>query len=478
MYWFNQVTAHDPQIVAGGIIKMKKAGLIVSSLCLALGLSASAQAKVSASEAKKLGNTLTPMGAERAGNKDGSIPEWRGGIQFPPTSYKQPGQHHPDPFPSDEPLFVITSKNVGKYQQYLSEGQKALFKTYPDTFKMPIYKTRRTAAAPQWIYDNTAKNATNATLAKGGNGVNNAMGGIPFPILSKDKGLQAIWNHNLRWRGEFAVRRASEVAVQRDGGYSLITTQAEMLFNYYRRDISLEELDNVAVYYLSFTKAPARLAGGAVLAHETINQVEEPRRAWGYNAGQRRVRKAPNLAYDTPVAAADGLRTIDETDLFNGSPDRYNWKLIGKKEVFIPYNNYRVSSPDVSYEALLKPGHINSEYTRYEKHRVWVVEATLKPGQRHIYHKRRFYLDEDSWGAAVIDMWDERGELWRTSMAYLKSYYELPATWTAMDVFHDIQARRYHVQGMDNEERSTIDFSQVSPGTRYFTPQELRRRGR
>jgi len=463
-------------VMTGGIIKMKKAGLIVSSLCLALGVSSAVHGAVSKSEANKLRDSLTPMGAERAGNKDGSIPPWRGGIQFPPKAYKQPGQHHPDPFPSDQPIFTITAKNVAKYEKFLTDGQKALFKTYPDTFKMPIYQTRRTAAAPQWIYDNTYNNALNAKLIKGGNGVEGAMGGIPFPITNK--GVEMIWNHNLRWRGEFAVRRASEVAVQRDGGYSLITTQAEILYNYYRRDIGIKELDNVGIYYLSFTKAPARLAGGAVLAHETINQVEEPRRAWGYNAGQRRVRKAPNLAYDTPVAAADGLRTIDETDMFNGSPDRYDWKFIEKKEIFIPYNNYRAGSPDVSYDQLLKPGHINPDYARYEKHRVWVVEANLKSDQRHIYHKRRFYLDEDSWGAAVIDMYDERGELWRVSMAYLKSYYELPATWTAMDVFHDIQARRYHVQGMDNEERTTIDFSQASPGERYFTPQELRRRGR
>jgi hypothetical protein len=455
---------------------MKKTGLFVSGLCAALAFSSVTFAKVSGSAAEKLNGALTPMGAVRAGNKDGSIPEWRGGIQFPPSSYKQPGQHHPDPFPGDKPIFVITAQNMGKYENHLSDGQKALFKTYPDTFKMPIYKSRRTGAAPQWLYDNTFKNATNATLVEGGNGLEGAIGGIPFPIPAN--GLEAIWNHNLRWRGEYGIRRASEVAVQRDGGYSLITTQAEILYNYYRPDMTIEDLNNVAIYYLSFTKAPARLAGGAVLAHETLNQIKEGRRAWGYNAGQRRVRKAPNLAYDTPVAAADGLRTIDETDMYNGAPDRYNWKLLGKKEIYIPYNNYRVGSPEVSYKELLIPGHINPEFTRYEKHRVWVVEANLKEGSRHIYQKRRFYIDEDSWGAAVIDMYDERNELYRVSMAYLKSYYEIPATWTAMDVYHDLQARRYHVQGMDNEERTTMDFSQASPGTRYFTPQELRRRGR
>lgn len=455
---------------------MKKTGLFVSGLCIALAFSSAASAKVSSSTAEKLNTTLTPMGAERAGNKDGSIPEWRGGIQFPPSSYKQPGQHHPDPFPSDKPLFVITAKNVGKYKDQLSAGQIALFKTYPDTFSMPVYRTRRTAAAPQWLYDNNYKNALNATLVEGGNGLENAIGGIPFPIPSN--GLEVLWNHNLRWRGEYAIRRASEVAVQRDGDYSLITTQAEVMYNYYRQGLTLEDLNNVAIYYLSFTKAPARLAGGAVLAHETINQVLEGRRAWGYNAGQRRVRKAPNLAYDTPVAAADGLRTIDETDMYNGAPDRYNWKLIGKKEIFIPYNNYRVGAQTVKYKDLLQPGHINPELTRYEKHRVWVVEATLKKDARHIYHKRRFYIEEDSWSAAVIDMYDERNELYRVSMAYLKSYYEIPATWTAMDVYHDLQSRRYHVVGMDSEERSIIDFSQASPSTRYFTPQELRRRGR
>lgn len=455
---------------------MKKTGLFVSGLCVALAFSSVTFAKVSSSSADKLNSTLTPLGAVRSGNKDGSIPEWRGGIQFPPSSYKQPGQHHPDPFPGDKPLFVITAQNMGKYAKHLSEGQKALFKTYPESFKMPIYKTRRTGAAPQWLYDNTIQNATKATLVEGGNGIEHAIGGIPFPI--PNNGLEVIWNHNLRWRGEYGVRRASEVAVQRDGAYSLITTQAEILYNYYRQGLTIEDLNNVAIYYLSFTKAPARLAGGAVLAHETINQIKEGRRAWGYNAGQRRVRKAPNLAYDTPVAAADGLRTIDETDMYNGAPDRYNWKLVGKKEIYIPYNNYRVGSPSVSYKELLLPGHINPEFTRYEKHRVWVVEASLKADSRHIYHKRRFYIDEDSWGAAIIDMYDERNELYRVSMAYLKNYYELPATWTAMDVYHDLQARRYHVQGMDNEERTTIDFSQASPGTRYFTPQELRRRGR
>lgn len=454
---------------------MKKTTWIAASVLALSTFCHSAYAAVSVAEAEKLKGELTPLGAERAGNgKD--IPPWRGGLTVPTLSYQQAGQHHPNPYPQDKPLFIITAANKDKYKQYLTPGQVALFETYPDTFKMPIYKTRRTAAAPEWIYENTYKNAIRSELTGNGAGLRYAYGGTPFPIAKT--GLEAIWNHIARWRGSYLSRRSSEVAVHKDGDFSLVTVQQEVLFNYYNPEGSVEDLDNKLFYYLSFTKAPARLAGGAVLVHETIDQVDEPRQAWGYNAGQRRVRRAPNLAYDTPIAAADGLRYADDTDMYNGAPDRYTWKLVGKKEVYIPYNNYEVSSNNITYDELLQPGHLNPDFTRYEKHRVWIVEANLKDGARHVYKKRVFYIDEDSWGVAVADQYDSAGELWRVSMAYLKAYYELPVTWTTLDVFHDVKARRYHVQGLDNEERNTVDFSQALPGDQYFTPSALRRRGR
>ncbi|MBN5476139.1 DUF1329 domain-containing protein, partial [Pseudomonas aeruginosa] len=402
--------------------------LIGASLALALG-SGGALAGVSAGEAAQLKSSLTPLGAEKAGNAAGSIPAWTGGITQAPAGYK-PGQHHPDPFAADKPLFTIDKANLEQYREHLTPGQLALFKTYPDSFRMPVYPSRRSGSAPQWLYDNTFANATSARLLDGGNGFADAYGGVPFPIPKS--GVEALWNHVARYRGTYVVRRASEVAVQRNGSYSLVTSQQEALFKYYLKGGSFADLNNLMFYYLSFTKSPARLAGGAVLVHETLDQVKEPRQAWGYNAGQRRVRRAPNLAYDTPIAAADGLRTADDTDMFNGAPDRYDWKLLGKKEIYIPYNNYKVSSPEVKYEELLKPGHLDPQYTRYELHRVWVVEGTLKPGARHIYSKRTLYLDEDSWSAAVVDQYDGRGELWRVSMAYLKNFYDLPYTWSAL----------------------------------------------
>ncbi|MDF3196498.1 DUF1329 domain-containing protein [Pseudomonas sp. 1928-m] len=453
---------------------LKKHTLIGAAIALALS-AGSAFAAVSPAEAAKLGASLTPFGAEKAGNAAGTIPEWTGGIAQAPAAYKTPGQHHVDPFADDKPLFTITKANLDQYKDNLTPGQIAMFNTYPNSYQMPVYQTRRSGSAPKWVYDNTIKNASTAKLLDGGNGFSDAYGGIPFPI--PQNGVEALWNHIARYRGTYIVRRASEVAVQRNGSYSLVTSQQEAMFKFYNPKGTAADLNNIMFYYLSFTKSPARLAGGAVLVHETLDQVKEPRQAWGYNAGQRRVRRAPNLAYDTPIAAADGLRTADDTDMINGSPDRYDWKLIGKKEIYIPYNSYKVTSPEVKYKDLLQVGHLNPAFTRNELHRVWVVEGTLKSGSRHIYSKRTLFLDEDSWQAAVVDQYDGRGELWRVSIAYLKNYYDLPTTWSALDTFHDLQARRYHVQNLDNEEPSTIDFSQAVPDDGYFKPAALRRRG-
>ncbi|WP_394354753.1 DUF1329 domain-containing protein [Aquipseudomonas alcaligenes] len=432
-------------------------------------------AAVAPQEVAQLGSSLTPLGGERAGNADGSIPAWNGGITQAPAGYAGPGHHHVDPYADDKPLFTISKANLEQYKAHLTAGQLALFATYPETFQMPVYPSRRSASAPQWVYDNTRANAASAHLLKDGNGFADAYGGIPFPIPKS--GVEALWNHVARYRGTYAVRQSSDASVQRNGSYGLVTTRQEALFSYYQPGGSAAQLDNKLFYYMAVTKSPARLAGGALLVHETLDQVEEARSAWAYTAGQRRVRRAPNVAYDTPLSTADSLMTADDKDMFNGSPDRYDWKLLGKKEIYIPYNNYRITSPQVSYDQLIKPGHLDPQFTRYELHRVWVVEGTLKPGARHIYAKRTLFLDEDSWQAAEVDQYDSRGELWRVSLAYLKNYYELPTTWSALDVFHDLQAGRYYVQNLDNEERSISDFSQPVPDSGYFSVATLRRLG-
>ncbi|WP_018981753.1 DUF1329 domain-containing protein [Salinimonas chungwhensis] len=452
---------------------IRKFGFIAATVSLALA-STAAIAKVSQEEADKLGNSLTPLGGEMAANADGSIPAWTGGITEAPAGFEV-GDHHPDPFEGDEVLFTITADNYKEYQEHLSEGQIALFKAYPETFEMPVYKTRRSASNPQSVYEATKENATRAELIEGGNGLKGAVMGIPFPV--PENGLEAIWNHILRYRGEAVQRYGGQAAVTASGDYNVIGFDEQLLIKYAQDDMTPEELldENILFMFKQKVTKPARLAGTALLVHETVDQIKEPRRAWTYNTGQRRVRAAPNIAYDTPGTAADGLRTTDDFDMFNGSPNRYNWELKGKKEVYVAYNNYKLHGEDVSYSDILTPNHINPDLTRWEKHRVWVVEATLKEGFRHVYQKRVFFIDEDSWQIQIADMYDNRGELYRVAFAYGVNYYDVPTQWSTLDVYHDLNSRRYLAIGLDNEEE-IYDFN-IRPRDVEFTPQALRREG-
>jgi hypothetical protein len=453
---------------------IKKLGLIAAGLAIALS-SHSVLAKVSQAEADKLGNELTPLGGEKAGNADGSIPAWTGGITELPAGYT-PGSFHIDPFASDKVLFTITAKNYKEYAEFLSDGQKRLFETYPDTYKMPVYQTRRSASNPQSVYDATKANAIRAELLDGGNGLTGAAIGVPFPIPKN--GLEAIWNHTLRYRGEAVQRNGGQAAVTASGDFNVIGFDEQLMIKYSEKDATPESLSeaNILFKFKQSVTSPARLAGTALLVHETLDQIKEPRQAWTYNTGQRRVRRAPNIAYDAPGTAADGLRTTDDFDMYNGSPNRYNWELKGKKELYVAYNNYALHSDAVSYADILKPGHVNPDLTRFEKHRVWVVEATLKEEFRHVYQKRTFYLDEDSWQIQVADMYDNRGELYRVGIAHGVNYYEVPTQWSTLDVYHDLNSRRYLAIGLDNEEQM-YDFS-IKPDDREFTPQALRRAGK
>ena len=429
------------------------------------------QAAVSADQAARLGNDLTPLGAEKAGNADGSIPAWTGGITTPPAGYKV-GDHHPDPYAGDQPLYTVTADNLAQYQDRLTAGHIAVLKAYPD-YHLTVYPSHRSASNPQRIYDATKAIATTARLTDTGNGITGATIGIPFPI--PENGLEVVWNHLTRYRGVAADRHIGQAAPLRNGSYNLVEFEDEFLFNYCREGMVEANLNNTLTYFKQAVVAPARLAGTILVVHETMDQVKEPRRAWVYNTGRRRVTRAPNVAYDNPGTAADGQRTSDQFDMFNGAPDRYEWKLLGKKEMIVPYNSYQLHSDKVKYADILKPLHINQNLARYELHRVWVVDATLKPGTSHLYSRRTFYIDEDSWQILAADQYDSRGALWRASEAHCINYYDAQVFWSTLEVHTDLQSGRYLAIGLDNE-GSMYNFG-LNRTPADYNPDALRREG-
>ncbi|MDH0700477.1 DUF1329 domain-containing protein [Pseudomonas toyotomiensis] len=448
--------------------KLWQSGVLTLSL-LATGV----MAAVSPDEAAKLGTTLTPVGAEMAGNADGSIPAWTGGL---PTNAGavDPRGFLADPFANEQPLFTITAANAEQYKDKLTPGQLAMFKRYPDSYRMPVYPTHRSASLPAAVLEATKQNAVNTRMVSGGNGLENFQTANPFPI-PKD-GLEVIWNHITRYRGGSVRRLVTQATPQPNGSYSLVYFQDEFVFRDALTDYDSSKSSNVLFYFKQRVTAPSRLAGNVLLVHETLDQVKEPRLAWLYNAGQRRVRRAPQVSYDGPGTAADGLRTSDNLDMYNGAPDRYDWKLEGKKEIYIPYNAYKLDSPSLKYSDIIKAGHINQDLTRYELHRVWHVTATLKSGERHIYAKRDFYIDEDTWQAALIDHYDGRGTLWRVAEAHAQYYYDKQVPWYTVETLYDLLSGRYLALGMKNEEKQAYDFNYKAAGSDY-TPAALRQAG-
>jgi len=420
-------------------------------------------------QAAQLGTSLTPIGAEKAGNAAGTIPAWTGGLASGNDRYN-------NPFADEKPLFTITAANAEQYKANLTPGQVAMLNKYPDTYSIPVYPTHRTAALPEEVYAAAKANATRAELTDGGNGLSGFETAIPFPI--PENGLEVIWNHMTRYRGGALERTFVQVPVQANGNFTAVKINEKMSWpSALKGGANTQKDDNILFYFVQHVKAPSRLTGNVLLVHETLNQITQPRQAWTYNSGQRRVRRAPQIAYDAPGTASDGQRTTDNLDLFNGAPDRYEWNLVGKQELYIPYNSFKLADRGLKYEDILKAGHMNSELTRYELHRVWKVEATLKDGERHIYAKRTFYIDEDSWQIAVVDHYDGRGELWRVGESHQFQYRDANVPWLTAEALYDLQSGRYLVGSLTNEEGNGFDFSKRFKH-KDFTPQAIRRMGK
>lgn len=390
----------------------------------------SANAAVGADEAAKLKTELTPFGAEKAANKDGSIPAWTGGYTMAIPGDK-PGGTRGDPFKGEKPLFSITAKNLDQYADKLADGSKALFKKYPD-YRIDVYPTHRTAAAPQWVYDNTFKNATRAKL--NGDVPEGAYGGIPFPIPKT--GAEVMWNHNLRWRAPSVNFAVTQYQITADGKPVLTTDgNIEQQMPYYFQDGSLESFAKQNEFWTIrlLNVGPPIRAGEAIVGRVNLDGAKD--QAWVYLTGQRRVRKLPNPCCDTPTPATAGVMSFDELETWTGRLDHFDWKLSGKKELFIPYNNNKLFGLK---DADLLGKVPNPDHVRWELHRVWVVDATLRAGQRHQAPKSRYYCDEDTWQCTIGDRWDANGQLWKTLWSYNFVAPDLPGTVTGPMGFNDL----------------------------------------
>jgi hypothetical protein len=400
----------------------------------ALALAARVHAAVTPEEAKQLGTTLTEFGAEKGGNADGSIPPYTGGVRQAPAAFKPGSGRYPDPFDGEKRLYSVDGKNLAQHAELLSEGQKELLRRYAD-FRLDVYPTHRSAAFPKYVLDRCVKNAVAARLTGTGNGVSGDVHAcVPFPVPKS--GLEVLWNHLLRYNvgddGHFDHTSAWSVDVagrRTDAGSFFISAYA------WYSEPTKTKVDEpwCTGMVIEFTR-PAVQAGEKQLLKYSIDYDKQDTRAWIYAPGQRRVRLAPEFAYDTPVASTGGIQFYDEVAQFSGKPDRFDFKLIGKKEMLVPYNPFKLAF-EVPPEKSLVARFPNPDVFRWEKHRVWVVEATLKPGKRHAYQRKVFYFDEDTWAILLSDSYDHGGKLQKVGFQPLLPLYDAGGFYTPQVLF-------------------------------------------
>ena len=428
-----------------------------------------AQAKLTAVEIERLDKDLTPVGAERAGNKEGTIPAWTGGLGKPPAGWKRDEQGYIDPFAGEKSLLTITNQNLAQHKDKIAAGQLAMFARFPD-YKMHVYPTHRTAKYPDTVLAKAREQASQVEL--NGFGVKNiGASTIPFPIPKN--GLELIWNHLVRYLGGGMEGTSYTFPVRANGDYYKIGFHAYRIYDQ-NMDVRTPNRMFAAMGY--FTE-PVTLKGTTFLVHEPIDQVTEKRSAWIYLAGARRVRRAPDLGYDGINDGSEGMIVTDQVDGYNGAPDRYEWKIAGKREFYVPYNVYKVGDKSKKYTEIIRPGYLNPEMIRYELHRLWVVEATLKSGMSHVYARRNFYIDEDSWTVLMEDAYDGRGALWRFGQMGLVQYYDVDVPWYMFGAMHDLTSGGYIVAGLKNEAPGTQIVFGARGRVADFTPDALRRMG-
>ncbi|MDY0012655.1 MAG: DUF1329 domain-containing protein [Rhodocyclaceae bacterium] len=458
---------------------MRYSKVIFVAVLSALGVQV-AGAAPTPEEAAELGKSLTPLGAIKAGNKEGTIPEWTGGVCTPPAGYAPikgaaGGAPYIDPFAADKPLYTIKAADVPKYADKLDEGTKELFRRYPQSFAVEVYPTRRSACFPSYVYENTVKNVMKPKIVWGGAvpGVEGAHAQTPFPIPKS--GVEAMWNAALKPEQPYTMMPIDTFLV--DAAGNEVNTSLQTIYNqnlYW--DTSRTALTDDEPYWALISKsiAPASQVGTMQMRHQFLRPDIKGAPAWSYIPGQRRVRLAPEFSYDGVAITSGGILLYDEINGFDGKMDKFDFKLVGRKEMYIPYNTYKFwSAPNAELHG---PKHIHPSALRFELHRVWVVEATLKPGERHVHSKRIFLIDEDSWNMMEFTAFDQAGKVHHIMYQPSIQMYDKPELRNTVYVLYDLAKSSYlnqNRQAIHGDPKYTSSYKVAPFAKNFFTPDSM-----
>ncbi|GAC1624479.1 MAG: DUF1329 domain-containing protein [Nevskia sp.] len=420
----------------------------------------------------RLDTELTPLGALRAGNADGSIPAWDGGLtpERAPAGFVA-GSRYADPWPDEQPLFAITGATAATHAARLTPGQLALLAALPDSYALPVYASHRSAAAPAAFYAGTRSNAANAKLLDDG-GLKDAVSGLPFPLLGDepDDGLRLYWNQRLRWRGLARDRILIQASIAASGEVTRLRVHERLKFMSVDSPPS-KALGRALSASLMAVIEPRRLLGLLKLEQEFL---DGPILAWQRSPGPDlpQLRKTSEAGNDTPVIGSNGLLDEDQREGYAGAADRYRWKRLGTREIYVPYNAYRLHAAGTAGGDVLAARHPDPARLRYELHRVQVLDARLKPNLPGAWPRRTFYVDEDSSQILLVDLYGRDDRIQQVQEVHTLMAYDRSLLLPVVDAVYDLAGRRYLLAGLDDGD-AEIHLDDLDAG--QFTPDAARR---
>lgn len=423
-------------------------------------------AKATADEIARIGTKYTCTGAEMAGSPSGVAPFTGKYLGAMPgmIPHSEGGAHQTDPFADEQPLFTIDANNFAQYAEQLSPGQLAMFRKYP-SFKMHVYPSHRDFRYDASVCQAALTNARHAELSADGlTALNAVRGAVPFPFPKS--GQELVWNVLMAPGAATSYREADLAIIYTNGN---VLWGAHQLWNYspeHDKKLRGQKYAGVSSYFKISILLPERETGYQ-LARNLYYDLKEPPYYWATGRCCRG-RCQQSRMEEMPLPSAAGNIFFDDMRLMNGSPERYEWKTIGKREFFLPANNFKLEARVVGtdkYAKLITPGHENPDFVRWELRRAWILQGALKEGMRHLYSNRTLYIDEDSYRAAMGENLDTQGNVWRFN--WVNNLYvggSRSNTYESFSAFyHDLHSGNY----------TALDLTQAKPQSIRIDPPDV-----
>jgi hypothetical protein len=316
---------------------------------------------------------------------------------------------------AESPSYSVDSSNYMQHADKLTEGQMKAFESYAD-YRIDVYATSAECRIPDAV---RAVSGSNSKMVNGNEGIEwNTIGGKPFP--NPTEAQHYIWNHRSAPHYNASIHRTLTAYIVKNDG----TT------------------------------------------------------SWQYSPATRRVRRAPDVSYDSFVDQTGGLATIDSYNMFTGAQDRFDWNLVGKKMMLIPHNNSRLGDVGAAEKITSSRNFVDPSLYRYEEREVAIVEATLKEGSRHIFPRQMMYVSTDEHNAIMVrDHYDGQGNLAKHQLGSRGLDVAAGNCQFTGEQTMDFATRAFVIQntlgaGHDDLE---LEYDTVNMGINFYSPDGLRR---